>query len=209
MALDSIKAADRDAPTTELRAGAVGDRCTNCDSPLASDQRYCVNCGDRRGKSRYSFGSLAEQTPARAQAEERPPAHRSRTSAGATLVAGVGTLLLAMGVGVLIGHNNSSSPTRASAPVQVVTVGGGGVAAGGASSAGTGSARGSKHRKVTKAKATKVHLSKKTTQAATVAAGKVLGNSGNLAPATVKAGDKCASGAGCQGGKFTGNFFSP
>jgi hypothetical protein len=55
----------------------------------------------------------------------------------------------------------------------------------------------------------KAALASKTVQKKAVqAAGKVLGNGNNLAPPTVKAGGSCTSGqAGCQNGKFTGNFF--
>jgi hypothetical protein len=50
--------------------------------------------------------------------------------------------------------------------------------------------------------------SKALQQKATQAAGKVLGNSSHLAPPTQKVGGSCSSSqAGCQGGKFTGNFF--
>jgi hypothetical protein len=204
--MDAIRAAEEDPPTTELRTAAVGDRCTSCDSPLANDQRYCVNCGERRGKSRYSFTSLGATAPAQAHPEERPPpAHRSRPSAGVTLVAGVATLLLAMGVGVLIGHDNNSPQTRAAAPVQVVTVGGG--ASGGGTAASARKVSRASRKAAAKAKATKVKLNAHRTAAATAAAGKVLGSTSNLAPATVKQGDKCTHGAGCQSGKFTGNFF--
>ena len=51
--------------------------------------------------------------------------------------------------------------------------------------------------------------STKVQKAATQAAGKVLGNSSNnLPPPTSHTGSKCTNGqAGCQNGKFTGNFF--
>ena len=45
-----------DAPTRELPtapATASEDRCGNCGTPLAHDQRYCVECGERRGQSRF------------------------------------------------------------------------------------------------------------------------------------------------------------
>ena len=44
--------------------------------------------------------------------------------------------------------------------------------------------------------------------AANNAAGQVLGTSNNLAKdPTVQVGQSCSGGAGCEGGKFTGNFF--
>jgi hypothetical protein len=60
----------------------------------------------------------------------------------------------------------------------------------------------------TKSGPTKVVVTKKVAAKATQAASKVLGASAkNLAPPTVKTGQSCSSGAGCQNGKFTGNFF--
>jgi len=215
LSADATKQADEHATTAELLTGVVGDRCTNCQAPLASDQRYCVNCGERRGKARFSFAAMAAQAaPVSAQAPQRTPRHRSRASSGATLVAGVGTLLLAMGVGVLIGHDNNG-PTRASSPgVQVVTVGGGGggVSAGtvgGASSAGTAARATPGAHKAATATTFKAHLTPKVTKAAAAAAGKVLGGAAPKNP-TITVGQSCSAGtAGCQGGKFTGNYFGP
>jgi hypothetical protein len=197
-------------------AAPAGDRCANCEAPLASDQRYCVNCGLRRGRSRFSLESMAAQA-APPPAPPTPPRRPVRRApSGVTLVTGVATLLLAMGVGVLIGHDSSTpAPQRASAGVQVVTVGGsGGAAAAGATAA---KARGKSNRTTshTAAKTAKqlgitptvVHLNKKTTQAAAQAATKVFGQHSRLAPPTTQVGQPCAQGAGCQGGKFTGNFF--
>jgi hypothetical protein len=205
--MESMTAPYEDAPTTELLSGAVGDRCSNCQAALASDQRYCVNCGHRRGKSRFSAGSLAATAAASAPASpsDHGGPHRSRVSAGTTLVAGVATLLLAMGVGVLIGHNTSSA--RAPAP-QIITVGAGGGT--GASSAATPSTSSSKTGKASKKrKVTKVVVTAHTAQVAASAAAKVLGGAAPKNP-TVTVGQSCsADTAGCQNGKFTGNFFGP
>jgi hypothetical protein len=199
-----MRAGSDDKRTGELLSAAVGDRCSNCQAALASDQRYCLTCGERRGKSRFSFAGLGGPATSAPEAPARRQERRPRGSSGATLVAGVGTLLLAMGVGVLIGHNNNNSP-RASAPAtQVITVGGGG--GGGAATGTTASATPST--KGSHAKAPAVHLTKKTTVAAAAAATKVLGSgASNLAAPTVKQGGSCTHGAGCQSGKFTGNFF--
>ncbi len=185
-------------------AGPPGDRCQNCQAPLASDQRYCVSCGERRGRARFSFDALAE-APAPAPAPAAPaPRHRSRVSASINFIAGIATLLLAMGVGVLIGHNSSAGnkviQAAAQAP-QVIKIEGGGT---GGSSAG-----GSRHRRASNIpKAPQAHLSAKVAKAVNSSASKVLGSAaGNLAPAGVQVGQACAHGAGCQGGKFTGNFF--
>jgi hypothetical protein len=202
--MDPIMTEDDQPATSELLAGTVGDRCTNCQQPLASDQRYCVNCGTRRGKPRFTFESLAAQAAPAEVPAQKP--HRTRISAATTLVAGVATLLLAMGVGVLIGHN-SNGPTRASAPAQIVTVGNGGAVS---NLAGTGAATGTKaHKKIAKLKPVVVHLNAQIKAKAAAAANKVFGNNGgNLVNnPTIQPGQPCSGGAGCQNGTFTGNFF--
>ncbi len=132
-------------------------------------------------------------------------------SSGATLIAGVGVLLLAIGLGVLIGrlgHNNTSTP-RASAPSTIIVPG----ASAGATTASTPTstvARSTPHLsgKLKKAAAATAPPSAAVSKKGQAAASKVLGGSSTtLAPATVTNGQTCTSGAGCQGGKFTGNFF--
>jgi hypothetical protein len=139
-----------------------------------------------------------------------PAPRRPRASGGTTLVAGVATLLVALGVGVLIGHesnNNTKTVAASSPPVQVVTVGGG------ASTAGTASSTGSTSTSTGATKGGKFHAAKakpvtaKTAAQASSASAKVLGGgSAKLPPPTVQPGQAC-SGSGCTGGKFTGNFF--
>jgi hypothetical protein len=138
--------------------------------------------------------------------------------AGVTLVTGVATLLLAMGVGVLIGHDSTSAPTqRASAPI-VVT--------GGATTPTTTATTASKHgatkssskkssgpsaaqvQKQIGVKPTVVHVTAQTKAQAAQAATKVFGQHSHLSKnPTVQPGQACSGGAGCQNGKFTGNFF--
>jgi hypothetical protein len=197
---------DDDAPTSDLLTGTVGDRCSNCQKPLAADQRYCVNCGTRRGKPRFSFESLSAQAGPPETPEPKP--HRTRMSAATTLVAGVATLLLALGVGVLIGHNSNGTTQRAAASPQVITVGGGATAGTGAAAGGATAAL-KKSGKVHKVKSVVVHLTAQTKAKAAAAANKVFGNSGGnlVKDPTVQVGGACSGGAGCQNGKFTGNFF--
>ncbi|MBV9818538.1 MAG: hypothetical protein JOZ07_09345 [Solirubrobacterales bacterium] len=193
------------------------DRCVNCGAALSGEQRYCVSCGERRGKPRFTLA------PSEAAAEAPttvtpPPAKVPRSSSPATVVAGVGTLLLAMGVGVLIGHNTASTPKQlAAASPTVVTVGGAGAGAGAttaAASAGSGARSGAGrspgksrgHRNAQK------NSSKPTAQQAakaSSAASKVLGSSQkNLPPATVTVGQKGhGPGFNKKSGKFDGSFF--
>lgn len=215
-----------DGPATQpLVSAKVGDRCVSCGTPMSSDQRYCVACGERRGKPRFSIpagttGSVPPSSePAAAGASGAPPArHAPRASSGTTIVAGVGTLLLAMGVGVLIGRNSASNvnarPVQAAAPT-VVTVGGGGAGTGTAT---TGAPRTSptkssksKGAKGAKGKA-KANTASKPTAAqaakASNAASKVLGSSNKaLPPATVTVGQTGHGPGYNKTGKFDGSFF--
>lgn len=200
-----------ETPTTELVSGAVGGRCANCQAPLASDQRYCLNCGQRRGKPRFPVVPAAAPQTTTSGAVPRPP-HRPRFSSAATLVAGVATLLIALGVGVLIGHDSNTTPQKAAD--QIITVGGGSGNSGGASSAAaTNPAQATKPSAAAKAslkhaKTVVVHLTPKVEAKAASAASHVFGSNGNLSKnVTQQVGGACSGGAGCQNGKFTGNFF--
>ena len=106
----------------------VVESCAACGAPLADDQRYCLECGERRVPMSSVLlggppsGGLAQpQTP--------PPAPPPSGSAQAeqagrgnavTVIAGVGVLLLALGVGVLIGRSSVSKPSAP--PAQVISV---------------------------------------------------------------------------------------
>jgi hypothetical protein len=203
--------------TRQLSVAGAGDHCVNCGAPLASDQRYCVNCGERRGKPRFTLAAptqeVVQQTTTRAASAPR----RTHTSAGFNLIAGVATLLLAMGVGVLIGHSNSSANNTRAASTPAITINGGGGAAAASTpataSAGTGSASGgakashAKHGGTAKA-AKSAPPPKVVVQKAAAAAAKVTGGSAKVAGATDTQGSSCSAGtAGCQNGKLTGNFF--
>ncbi len=126
----------------------------------------------------------------------------------------VGVLLLAVGLGILIGHlgkNPATPKASATPPVTILQQGGGGASTAAASTASTPTTAPKHTVGVTKKAQAKekAALASKTVQKKAVqAAGKVLGNSNNLAPPTVTTGGKCSnSQAGCQNGSFTGNFF--
>ena len=194
-----------EAPTTELTAPIATtntDRCPSCGTRMAPDQRYCIACGERR-----TGGGLRDALPRTQTAA--PAAARLRThpwlSPSSGLIAGIATLLLAMGVGVLIGRTGDDGAPRASTP-QIVTVSAG---AGGAAAAGTAdtAAAGSTASKTSsKKKKSSASKSKVTGEASVDEVAKK--NGVKLPPKVVKVGQKCEKGAkGCQGGKFTGDFF--
>ena len=110
-----------------------GERCPTCQAPLAADQRYCLECGNRRGDPRLPFMDAvvfmeAVKGPAEAPAPPPPPSDRKAQgiSANAALIAGIATLVLAIGVGVLIGRSgDNGSATAANQTPQIIKVGGG------------------------------------------------------------------------------------
>jgi hypothetical protein len=102
--------------------------CAACGAPMADDQRYCLECGERRAPLSSSLlASVPAGSAQQARGAHGPPATQrpagsadgSRNNA-VTVLAGVGVLLLAMGVGVLIGRSGASKQP-ASAP-QVISV---------------------------------------------------------------------------------------
>ncbi len=104
---------------------------------MAADQLYCLECGERRAQ----MSSVLRGGPPAATPSKPPPQPPAASSGPAardaaaqrnntlTVIAGVGVLLLAMGIGVLIGRSGSSKQTAA--PAQVISVA---PAAGGATS---------------------------------------------------------------------------
>lgn len=197
-----------EAPTQQLAMAAVSERCVNCGAPLASDQRYCVNCGERRGKPRFTLAGPPDVVETVVTTPPRP--RGSRTSAGFNLIAGIATLLLAMGVGVLIGHNNGTTPQRQQQSTVILGGGAGGAAAAAPSTSGASTATRGKTGKGSSSNSAKpVKAAPKVViQKAAAAAAKVTGGSAAVAGATATQGSSCAPGtAGCQNGKFTGNNF--
>jgi hypothetical protein len=119
--------------------------CANCGAQLQADQRYCVECGTRRGEARFKLADVpsAKGTPAAATAAAArgTGTGTGRWSAGLGLISVIAVLLLAVGVGVLIGHQGGSG--SASNGTQKIVVSGtgssgtAGAATAGAATAGT------------------------------------------------------------------------
>lgn len=167
-----------------LLGGPGTDRCSECGAELAADQRYCVECGTRRGRPRFTLpagAAAAGAQPAAVAAQQ--PFNRSPLG-GPMLLLALVAVLVALGIGVLIGNATSTitvrvagattttGPSGASSPTSSTSSGGGatGTGSSGGTSTGTGST----------------------------------GSSSS----TPKVGSKCTNGTpGCQNGKFTGNFF--
>jgi hypothetical protein len=106
-------------------------RCAGCGAPLAADQRYCLECGERslppssvlRGGPPAGDTAPASASPPGASPPAPSPADRAaERSSTLTVIAGVGVLLLAMGVGVLIGRSGASK--QSAPPAQVISIAG-------------------------------------------------------------------------------------
>jgi hypothetical protein len=186
--------ADLAAPEPQRSmVAAIREQCAVCGAAMASDQRYCVECGERRGPARVPMqDGRALHDPATPLAP-RPPRQRRGTSVNTTLIAGIGTLLLAMGIGVLIGRSGNNTSAKAP-PAQIVTVAGAGAAASGAAS-----------QPGTSTPATPTDKSGSTTVTATPKS-KTIKKSTAPQPKAVKVGS-AGHGKGYQKGHFTGNFF--
>ena len=113
----------------EPKLGEPGEPCPECGAPLAADQRYCLNCGQRRGDARVAYGEYLKNG---ADASEQPPKGPNGAAAKAdasgrdwTPFVLVGLVLafgMMLAIGVLIGKGDSGG--SGSATPQVVQVGG-------------------------------------------------------------------------------------
>ncbi|MBS1860512.1 MAG: hypothetical protein JSS68_02255 [Actinobacteria bacterium] len=217
-----------------MAAFGGNDSCPNCGARMAADQRYCLTCGHRRGDPRLPFmdavvfmESMSSPRGA-AGAPPPPPAEKkpsNRMNANAALIAGVATLVLAIGVGFLIGRSGheGSNNAAAQAPIKVIEVGGGGSGGGSEaseataseetggggkeSSKGKGGKSGGKAAKNAKPSEVK-EGSKQEEKIAAEKTAETLHAEGPLAKPTAKVGETCEKGTpGCEGEEFTGNFF--
>jgi hypothetical protein len=105
--------------------GNEGDTCPECGSTLATDQRYCLNCGWRRGEARVDYETriMSSGQPATAgvpagAAAAPNPQWTPVVAIGAIAVLGVMLLL-----GVLIGKkdNTATQTVAAQAPATTTT----------------------------------------------------------------------------------------
>jgi hypothetical protein len=103
--------------------GQEGDTCEQCGSVLAADQRYCLNCGWRRGEARVDYEARLNTglQPANGAVAAPASANPQWTPAFAILaIALLGVMLL---LGVLIGKkgNNGTQTVAAQAAPTTTT----------------------------------------------------------------------------------------
>lgn len=114
----------------------MAEICEQCGSPLADDQRYCLECGQRHGGPRVDYrhymaagapgkGEEAATGEVETQAAVGEDAPRpQRDYAPLAAVGGIAVLGVMLLIGVLIGKGNSD--TAAAPAPQIVRVQGGG-----------------------------------------------------------------------------------
>lgn len=116
-------ASDERIPMPSL--GGDGEPCASCAAPLNFDQRYCLECGTRRGEARLPFETYLAPQPAVAGGAPAavavvPAAASKRQNDPSPLGAMIGVALLGgmLLIGVLLGRGKDNSPS--SAPVATV-----------------------------------------------------------------------------------------
>jgi hypothetical protein len=159
----------------------------------------------------YMDASKHPQPAAAAASPAPPPRRRPPISASSSLVAVVATLVLALGVGVMIGRSGDNGASNAAAP-QIIRVGGGGETAT-ASTAGTGaSASSAKGKKANPAAVKKAKEKASTGKSGTSKATEEVFEPApgvKIAPPEQQLGGDCdPSVSGCNSkGEFEGDFF--
>jgi hypothetical protein len=223
-----------------MAAFGSNESCPNCGARMATDQRYCLNCGHRRGEPRLPFMDAvvfmeSMNAPAGGGGAATPPpppaasGSNNRWNANAALIAGVATLVLAIGVGFLIGRSGHDNSTQAAAPIRVINAGGAPATGGEETAAATPeeTTGGTEKAGKTKGKSKTAGKSENKSPAAKVKTSEVKEGSAeekelaakktkevlhstveSVEPGT-QVGESCAKGvAGCSAnGKFEGNFF--
>jgi hypothetical protein len=194
---------------THSLVATTSEQCPSCGVHVAPDQRYCLACGARCGEPRLPIMDAVTFMDAMKQPRDAaaPPPQRPqrRVSSNMALFATIGVLLLAMGVGVLIGRSGNHSVASAPQAAPIV-IKGNGVEESGATASkgagGTGAIGGSSKKEKPKALKAEAESGK--------GAEEVLHYAPGVKPPEpkVELGDKCEEGsAGCTNGKFEGEFF--
>lgn len=103
--------------------GEEGDTCSACNTALAVDQRYCLNCGEARAKPRLAYTNYLGANGASASGNGAVSAARPPSGVQWNPIAAVGAIAV-LGVmlllGVLIGKDDNETPVAA-APATTTT----------------------------------------------------------------------------------------
>lgn len=97
------------AQQVTLLGNTATDRCLICSAEMTPDQRYCVECGTRRGAVRFK---APRATPKRELATSTPAGISSHVSPTVTRWLAILVVLVALGVGILIGNSGKTTIVR-------------------------------------------------------------------------------------------------
>jgi hypothetical protein len=123
--LSSQNNSSSEAPTTSFSLpGADPERCPRCGTEMSADQRYCVECGNRRGKPRFALSKPAAAPPPPTVDSKQTSRTTGGWASGMGLLLTIGVVLLTLGVGYMIG-NQGNNGKNASAPIKVYAGGSG------------------------------------------------------------------------------------
>ena len=101
--------------------GRTGEHCTECGTPLAPDQRYCLNCGHRRGQLPGAVAGTVGALTAKGNGPAAPKAPKPKDgeegwswmpSPQAIAIAVIGMLALGVGLGSAMSEIASSAPLQ-------------------------------------------------------------------------------------------------
>jgi hypothetical protein len=108
--------------TEEQPTAADGGTCPECGSGLAPDQRYCLNCGWRRGGARVDYENQILQGGQPAIAGGPAPAARSNpTWSPIVAIAAIALLGVFLLLGVLIGKKDNGTTQTVAAQAAPTT----------------------------------------------------------------------------------------
>jgi hypothetical protein len=104
-------------------AGSEGGTCAQCGAALAPDQRYCLNCGLRRGEARVDYETQMTSTGQPAMAGGPAPAASSTQWSPVMAIGAIALLGVFLLLGVLIGKkdNNTTQTVAAQAAPTTTT----------------------------------------------------------------------------------------
>jgi len=112
----------------EPMLGLEGEECRSCHSALATDQRYCLNCGERRGATRVDLDALGDESgagSATSGAVEPTGAVPAPQAQGPwtpmAIVGGIATLAVVLLVGVMLGRGDNQDPVQVAAAPTATT----------------------------------------------------------------------------------------
>jgi sporulation related protein len=112
--------------------GEEGEACQSCGAPLAADQRYCLNCGERRADPRVDYAQYLQGNGDAPQRRDGKKRDGDRDLTPLYALGGLFALGVVLALGVLIGKGGNGGGNTAAAP-QTITVSGAG--SGGATAA--------------------------------------------------------------------------